>query len=92
MCKGARYLGGYIGYKASKHNFLKSVRRCGSRIFEQPAKPWENIPVKVISMVVLAIKSEWIFLQLVTKNAGDAFAGVENMIRENFLPRLLFGK
>ena len=59
---------------------------------EQPAKPWENIPVKVISMVVLAIKSEWIFLQLVTKNAGDAFAGVENMIRENFLPRLLFGK
>ena len=42
--------------------------------------------------MVHAIKLEWIFLQIFTENTGDAFAGVEKMLRENFLPRLFLGK
>ena len=42
--------------------------------------------------VVHAIQSEWIFLQCVTWDTGDTFAGVEKMIWETFLPHLFFGK
>ena len=42
--------------------------------------------------MVRAIQLEWIFLQRVTKNIGDIFAGVEKMIQETFLPRLFIGK
>ena len=41
--------------------------------------------------MVRAIQSEWIFIQHITWDTGDAFAGVEKMIRETFLPRLFFG-
>ena len=39
-----------------------------------------------------AIQLDWIFLERVTCYTGDAFAGVDKMIRENFLPRLFFRK
>ena len=42
--------------------------------------------------MVRAIQSEWIFLQRVTWDTGDAFAGVEKMIQENVLLRFLFGR
>ena len=42
--------------------------------------------------VVRAIKSEWIFIQCVTWDTGDAFTGVKEIIRETFLPRLFFIK
>ena len=34
--------------------------------------------------VVRAIQSEWIFLQRVTWDTGESFAGAEKMIRESF--------
>ena len=43
-------------------------------------------------MVVRAIQSEWIFLQHVTWDTGDLFAGVDKIIWETFLPCLFFGK
>ena len=42
--------------------------------------------------MVCSILSEWLFLKPITWDTGDAFAGLEKMIRETFLPRLLFGK
>ena len=42
--------------------------------------------------VVSAIQSESIFLQRVTWYMGDAFAGVQKIIRETFLPHLFFRK
>ena len=42
--------------------------------------------------MVCAIQSEWIFQQCVTWNIRDAFARVDKMIQENFLPRLFFRK
>ena len=41
--------------------------------------------------MVRTIQSERIFLQRVTWDTGDVFAGVDKMIRETFLPRLFFG-
>ena len=53
---------------------------------------WGNFLRIGYSAVVLEIQSGWIFLQRVTKNMLDAFAGVVNIPRENFLPRLFFRK
>ena len=38
-------------------------------------------PQEIYAAVVLAIKYEWIFLQRVTSDTGDAFSGVEKMIQ-----------
>ena len=51
-----------------------------------------NCPQYSYAAVVWAIQSKWIFLQCVTWDTGDAFVGVEKMIQETFLLRLLFGK
>ena len=38
-------------------------------------------PQEIYAAVVRAIKYEWIFLQRVTSDTGDAFSGVEKMIQ-----------
>ena len=42
--------------------------------------------------MVRAIQLEWIFLQRVTWDTGDAFTGVEKMIWETFLQCIFLGK
>ena len=92
VCTGARYLGGYIRDDKSKHDWLK-----------ERTLTWENNIITIrktagkyhqesYSAVVHEIQSECIFLQRVTWEMGDAFSGVEKMIRETFLPRLFFIK
>ena len=48
-------------------------------------------PQESYAVVLREIQSEWIFLQCVTWDTGDAFVGVEKMIQDNFLPHLFFG-
>ena len=38
------------------------------------------------------IQLEWIFLQSMTKYMGRMFTGLENILRETFLPHLFFVK
>ena len=49
-------------------------------------------PQESYAAVVCAIQSEWVFLQRVTRDMGDAFVVVKKMIWETFLPHLFFGK
>ena len=49
-------------------------------------------PQESYAAVAHVIQSEWIFLQRVTWDMGGAFAVVEKMIRETFLPNIFFGK
>ena len=49
-------------------------------------------PQDSYAAVVRTIQSEWIFLQRITWDTGDAFTGVEKMIQETFLPHLFFIK
>ena len=39
-----------------------------------------------------AVQSEWMFLQHVTKDMLQAFTRPGKVLRENFLPRIFFGK
>ena len=56
------------------------------------SKTMGKYPQESSNTVVRAIQSKCIFLQRVTTGTGDAFAGMEKMIWETFLPLLLFGK
>ena len=49
-------------------------------------------PNESYAAVACVIQSEGIFIQRVTWDTGDAFAGVEKMLWETFLPHLFFGK
>ena len=51
----------------------------------------EKYPQESYATVVCAIQSECIFLQRVSWDTGDGFAGLEKMIREPFLLHLFFG-
>ena len=49
-------------------------------------------PQESHATVVRAILSEWTFLQLITRNKGYAFIGMEKLLRETFSPRLYLRK
>ena len=77
---GALYLGGYIVDDKSKHYWLKENTVTWVRHILTISETVGKYPQESYAVVVRVILSEWIFLQRVTMYAGDAFAGVENMI------------
>ena len=52
----------------------------------------EKYPQESYTWVAHAIQSEWIFLQRMSKNTEDVFAGVDNLLWETFLPCIFFRK
>ena len=92
VCTGARYPGGYIGDKKSKHDWLKKRTETWERNIGTIRKTVGKHPKESYATVVREIQLKWIFIQWVTNNTGDVFAGAEKMFREIFLPHLLFGK
>ena len=88
---GARYLEGCIVDKDSRRDCLR-----------EPILTWDNntgtiiktaggYPQESYAAVARAIQSECIFLQCVTWYTRYAFALLDQVIRETFLPRLFFG-
>ena len=92
VCAGAHYLGGYIGDNKSKRFCLRERTLVWEKKINMISATARKYRQESYAVVVRAIQSEWIFLQRVTWDTGDAFAGVEKMIQENFLPSLFFGK
>ena len=91
VCTGAHYLGGYIGDDESKHNWLRERTLTWEKNISKTRKPAGKYPQESYAKVVCSIQPEWIFLQRVTWDTGDTFAGVERIIWEIFLPCLFFG-
>ena len=52
----------------------------------------DKYPQESYSAVAHEIQSECIFLKRVTKDTGQAFTGMEKVLRETFLPHIFFGK
>ena len=92
VCMSARYLGGYIGNNKSKHNWLRERTLTWEKKISTISETAGKYPQESYATVVRVIQPEWIFLQFVTWDTGDAFTGVEKMIWETFLSRLFFGK
>ena len=83
---GTCYLGGYIRDDELKRDWLKNCRETWERNVFTISKTAGKYLQESYSAVVSGVQLEWIFLQPATKNMGDAFTGVENMIWENVLP------
>ena len=92
VCTGARYLCGYIGDGKSKHDLLKEYTATWEWNICMIRETVGGYPQESYSEVVCVTQLECIFIQLGTWDTGDAFAGVEKIIWENFLLRLFFGK
>ena len=92
VCMGARYLGGYIGDKKFKHYWLRERTLILEKNINTIGETAGKYPQEIYAAVVREIKSQWIFIQHVTWDTGDLFAGMEKMIRKTFLPRLFFRK
>ena len=92
MCTDARYLGGYIREKESKRRLDERAYAAVGEKHQHDQQNRTEYTQESYAAVLRAIQSELIFLQRVTIDMGGAFAGVEKMIWETFLPRLLFGK
>ena len=91
ICMSARYLGDFIGDDKYKCEWLKyhtskwEKNPCGHQNGRE-ISPGELCSNGLCNPIVMAI------FQCVTKDTGDAFARVEKILWETYLPRLLFGK
>ena len=92
VCMGTRYLGGYIGDDESKSDWLRERTLKWDKKINRISATAGKYTQEIYASVVRAIQSEWIFLQHVTWDTGDAFTGVKKMIQENVLPHLFFRK
>ena len=84
VCTSARFLGGYIGGRKSKYDWLKEHIETWEKKSFTVRKTTGKYPQESYSAVVCAIQSECIFLQRVTRDTGDSSTWVEKMIQEIF--------
>ena len=92
MFTGARYIGVYIGDYISKGNWIKKRTDKLERDICALRKMADNYPQESSAAVACAVQSEWIFLQRMTNNIGQAFMGLKTFLQETSLPHLLFEK
>ena len=71
-------------------NWLRERTMVEEKNINMIIKTAGKCPQDSYAVVVWAIQSEWIFLQRIIWDTGDAVAGVENMLWEKKLSRLLF--
>ena len=75
MCTGARYLGGYIGDNEYKLDWLRERTLTWEKKINTISETAGKYPHESYAIVVRAIQSEWIFIQRVIWETGDAFVG-----------------
>ena len=92
MCTGASYLGGYIGDDETKCGWIKDIMGKLERDIRDLRKTSNRYHQESYSAVVHSVQSEWIFLQSVMKEIGQAFTGLEIFLQETFLPHIFYGK
>ena len=92
VCTGARYLSVYIGENNYKHDWIRERMAKWYNTINTFRTTTGKYSQESYDAVVRTVQSEWTFLQHVTWDMGDAFVGVEKIIRGNVLSCLLFGK
>ena len=80
VCTGARYLGGYIGDNNSKRGWLRECTLTWKNNINTIRKTAGGNPQEIYTTVVRAIQLEWILLQCVLWDTGDAFVGEEKIL------------
>jgi hypothetical protein len=88
-CDGHRYVGGFIGTKAAKAEWLDQKIQNWVYGVERLARAAVRFPQTAYAGLSKSLQSEWQYLQRVLPDAGPAFAPVEQALREKFLPALM---
>jgi hypothetical protein len=86
---GHRYVGGFIGTRASRLEWLEPQIQKWIDGIESLAKVAKRFPQTAYAGLVKSLQSEWQYLQRVTEDCADAFAPIEAAIVNTFLPALL---
>ena len=86
---GERYIGTFVGSKEARAAWLAPKVKAWAEGVRRLAKVACRYPQTAYAGLAKSLQSEWQFLQRVTPDVGEAFAPVEEAIRESFLPALL---
>ena len=84
ICTGAEYLGGFIGDKESKPEWLKDRTSMWEKNIRAITKVSGKFPQESHTVAVHAIHSELIYLQHTTKDTGQVFVEVKKFYRKPF--------
>ena len=76
VCTGTCYLEGYIGDDVSKGDWLKKRTEKWERDIFSLRKTANKCSQASYSLVDRVVQSEWIFMQHVMKNTGQALTGL----------------
>ena len=79
-CTGALYIGGFIKEGESKRDFIKVRTKTWEHNIPKIIKTMEKFPQETCVVVVRTIQLEWILLEPITKNTGDALTGLKNLL------------
>ena len=90
MFTGASYLSGYTGYDKYKGDCLKKWIDKWERKICAVTKTAKAYSQKIYAVVACDIRLKWIFWQRVTKHTVHMLKLLEKVLRETFLPHLLF--
>ena len=91
-CAQAHVIYWFIGDEKSRGDWLKERTKKWDRDIYALRKTADNYPQESYTAVARAVQLEWIFLQRVVKDTGQAFTGLERVLQDNFLPCIYFGK
>ena len=91
VCRGARYIGGYIGDDKTKGDRLKEHKEKWERYICALRKISNKCPQESYAAVAHVVQLKWIFLQCMTNKMAKDFTGLGKVLRETFLACIFFG-
>jgi hypothetical protein len=87
-CEGTRYLGGFVGSKSSREKWLAPKIQRWIRGVTRLSTIAKRYPQTAYAGLTKSLQSEWMYLQRVVPCTAGDFQGIEDALRESFLPAL----
>jgi len=88
---GQRFLGGYIGDKEGKEQYLTKKIADWCWHVEKLAKLAEKQPQNAFAALTKSLQFQWSYFQHVIPDCSDLFRPLEQIIAERFLPSVIGG-
>ena len=89
--EGARYVGGFIGSKASQEEWIAPMIEAWTNGVKKLASVAKRYPQTAFAGLTKSLQSEWAYLQRVIPDAGEIMQPIEEALEEAFIPAL-FGE
>ncbi|KAL7532718.1 hypothetical protein ACHAXR_004802, partial [Thalassiosira sp. AJA248-18] len=87
-CRGARYLGGYIGGKEGKEEWVKAKAVEWATSVKILGRIARNFPQSAYAGFTFCLQCEWEYISRVIPGVAHLLTPIEEAIRGHFLPAL----